>query len=71
MPDISSTLTIEEFSRKLRARELTALELTDACLRRIEELRRVKGIEPEMALGEAEEAEAPALESPCAKEDEG
>jgi aspartyl-tRNA(Asn)/glutamyl-tRNA(Gln) amidotransferase subunit A len=38
MPDISSTLTIEEFSRKLRARELTALELTDACLQRIEEL---------------------------------
>jgi aspartyl-tRNA(Asn)/glutamyl-tRNA(Gln) amidotransferase subunit A len=38
MPDISSTLTIEEFSRKLRARETTALEVTDACLRRIDEL---------------------------------
>src|SRR5436190_1032880 len=38
MPDITSALTIEEFSRKLRAREITALELTDACLKRIGEL---------------------------------
>ena len=38
MPEISSTLTIEEFARKLRARELTALELTEACLRRIDQL---------------------------------
>ena len=31
-------MTIEEFGRKLRAREVTALEITDACLRRIDEL---------------------------------
>jgi aspartyl-tRNA(Asn)/glutamyl-tRNA(Gln) amidotransferase subunit A len=31
------TLTIEEFGRRLRARELTAEALTDACLRRIDE----------------------------------
>jgi aspartyl-tRNA(Asn)/glutamyl-tRNA(Gln) amidotransferase subunit A len=31
-------MTIEEFGDKLRAREVTALELTDACLRRIEDL---------------------------------
>jgi aspartyl-tRNA(Asn)/glutamyl-tRNA(Gln) amidotransferase subunit A len=31
-------ITIDEFARKLRARELTALEITDACLRRIDEL---------------------------------
>jgi aspartyl-tRNA(Asn)/glutamyl-tRNA(Gln) amidotransferase subunit A len=38
MSDISEILTIEEFSRTLRARETTALEVTDACLRRIDEL---------------------------------
>ncbi len=32
-------MTIEEFGRKLRAREVTALKLTEACLRRIDELR--------------------------------
>ena len=31
-------MTIEEFARKLRAREVTALEITNACLRRIDEL---------------------------------
>jgi aspartyl-tRNA(Asn)/glutamyl-tRNA(Gln) amidotransferase subunit A len=31
-------ITIEEFARKLRAREVTALEITNACLRRIDEL---------------------------------
>jgi aspartyl-tRNA(Asn)/glutamyl-tRNA(Gln) amidotransferase subunit A len=31
-------MTIDEFGRKLRAREVTALEFTEACLRRIEEL---------------------------------
>ena len=31
-------MTIEEFARKLRAREVTALEITNACLRRIAEL---------------------------------
>ena len=31
-------MTIEEFARRLRAREVTALEITDACLQRIEEL---------------------------------
>jgi aspartyl-tRNA(Asn)/glutamyl-tRNA(Gln) amidotransferase subunit A len=31
-------VTIEEFGRKLRAREVTALEMTNACLRRIDEL---------------------------------
>ncbi len=31
-------MTIEEFARKLRARDVTALETTIACLRRIEEL---------------------------------
>jgi len=31
-------MTIKEFARKLRAREVTALEITDACLRRIDEL---------------------------------
>jgi hypothetical protein len=30
-------LTIEEFGRRLRARDLTAEQVTDACLRRIEE----------------------------------
>ena len=34
MPNV----TIEEFARKLRTREVTALEITDACLRRIDEL---------------------------------
>ena len=32
-----NTLTIEEFGRRLRARDLTAEQVTDACLRRIEE----------------------------------
>src|SRR5882762_10380556 len=31
------TLTIEEFGRRLRARELTAEQVTDRCLRRIDE----------------------------------
>jgi aspartyl-tRNA(Asn)/glutamyl-tRNA(Gln) amidotransferase subunit A len=31
-------ITIEEFARRLRAGELTALEITNACLRRIDEL---------------------------------
>ena len=31
-------MTIDEFTRKLRAHEVTALEVTNACLRRIEEL---------------------------------
>jgi len=31
-------VTIEEFARKLRAREVTALDITNACLRRIDEL---------------------------------
>src|SRR5258705_10399183 len=31
-------MTIEEFGRTLRAREVTALEFTETCLRRIEEL---------------------------------
>jgi len=31
-------MTIDEFARKLRAREVTALEITNTCLRRIEEL---------------------------------
>lgn len=35
--DNVNTLTIEEFGRRLRARELTAEQVTDACLRRIEE----------------------------------
>ena len=35
--DDAGTLTIEEFGRRLRARELTAEQVTDACLRRIEE----------------------------------
>ena len=29
-------MTIEEFGRKLRAREVSAVEMTDECLRRIE-----------------------------------
>ena len=33
----SNTLTIEEFGRRLRARDLTAEQVTDACLRQIEE----------------------------------
>ena len=32
-----NTLTIEEFGRRLRARDLTAEQVTDACLRQIEE----------------------------------
>ena len=36
--DNVNTLTIEEFGRRLRARELTAEQVTDACLRRIEEV---------------------------------
>jgi aspartyl-tRNA(Asn)/glutamyl-tRNA(Gln) amidotransferase subunit A len=35
--DDIATLTIDEFGRRLRARELTAEQVTDACLRRIEE----------------------------------
>jgi aspartyl-tRNA(Asn)/glutamyl-tRNA(Gln) amidotransferase subunit A len=35
--DNIDTLTIEEFGRRLRARDLTAEQVTDACLRRIEE----------------------------------
>ena len=35
--DNVDTLTIEEFGRRLRARDLTAEQVTDACLRRIEE----------------------------------
>jgi aspartyl-tRNA(Asn)/glutamyl-tRNA(Gln) amidotransferase subunit A len=31
-------MTIEEFARKLRARDVTALEITNTCLRRIDEL---------------------------------
>jgi aspartyl-tRNA(Asn)/glutamyl-tRNA(Gln) amidotransferase subunit A len=31
-------MTIEEFARKLRARDVTALEITNGCLRRIDEL---------------------------------
>ena len=31
------TLTIEEFGRRLRSKELTAEAVTDACLRRIDE----------------------------------
>jgi aspartyl-tRNA(Asn)/glutamyl-tRNA(Gln) amidotransferase subunit A len=31
-------ITIEEFARRLRAGEVTALEITNACLRRIDEL---------------------------------
>ena len=31
-------MTIEEFARKLRAREVTALDITNTCLRRIDEL---------------------------------
>src|SRR5687768_3168616 len=31
------TLTIEEFGRRFRARELTAEETTEACLRRIDQ----------------------------------
>jgi aspartyl-tRNA(Asn)/glutamyl-tRNA(Gln) amidotransferase subunit A len=31
-------MTIEEFARKLRARDVTSLDITTACLRRIEEL---------------------------------
>ena len=38
MPDIASTLTIEGFGRALRERELTALDVTEACLKRIDEL---------------------------------
>ena len=34
--DDLDTLTIEEFGRRLRAREVTAEQVTDACLRRIE-----------------------------------
>src|SRR5438105_2021142 len=33
-------MTIEEFARKLRGREITARELTEECLRRITELHR-------------------------------
>jgi aspartyl-tRNA(Asn)/glutamyl-tRNA(Gln) amidotransferase subunit A len=32
-----ATLTIEDFARRLRARDLTAEQVTDSCLRRIEE----------------------------------
>ena len=35
--DNIATLTIDEFGHRLRARELTAEQVTDACLRRIEE----------------------------------
>lgn len=35
--DSIATLTIEEFGHRLRARELTAEQVTDACLHRIEE----------------------------------
>jgi aspartyl-tRNA(Asn)/glutamyl-tRNA(Gln) amidotransferase subunit A len=36
MPDIPTALTIEQFGRRLRDRDLTAAAVTDACLRRIE-----------------------------------
>src|SRR5260370_36457594 len=35
-PVTSDTPTIEEFGRKLRARETSAVEMTDECLRRID-----------------------------------
>ena len=36
-PTTGNTLSIEEFGRRLRARDLTAEQVTEACLRRIEE----------------------------------
>ncbi len=36
MPGILDALTIEQFGRRLRAGDLTAVEVTDACLRRID-----------------------------------
>jgi aspartyl-tRNA(Asn)/glutamyl-tRNA(Gln) amidotransferase subunit A len=36
MPDILDALTVEQFGRRLRAGEVSAADLTDECLRRIE-----------------------------------